>query len=129
MPDQCYFVGADGKGDFYQCLIDTVPGESPATHPEKWCKIQLPRHWRHVLATLTYAGLLEADGQTEKAAAMRQNEEGEDRTGLEDLVRMEVNREASRRRPRVQTPYNSNAVPIVGLAPLPTQPVAYPAFP
>ena len=104
MPDQCYFTDATGKGDWYQCLMPTNPGESPATHPEKWCRIVIPKSWRKVMTQFTYANLLEADGQTDKAVAQRQLGEQMEHNGLEVMIRNEANRDTWRTRPNVQAP-------------------------
>lgn len=104
MPDQCYFTGANGKSDFYQCLTPTVPGQSPATAPANWSVIGIPARFRWVLAHLTYANLLEMDGQKDKATAERTLAIEDDRRGLEVMIITEANRESFLGRPSVQTP-------------------------
>lgn len=114
MSDQCYF-----NGEFYQCVADTVAGESPATAPAKWRKVQIPADWRWVLTQLTYAHLLKLDGQNEKAAAERTLALNSERIGLVDTVRRESQREGrTLHRPAVQTPYNTNLNGLTG-APFP----------
>lgn len=88
MSNQCYH-----NGDFWQCDTATTAGESPTTTPASWRKIKLPSKWRWVLARLTYAGLLELDGQTDKANAARSVAYGREGVGLDDLVRQEANEE------------------------------------
>lgn len=99
MADQCYF-----NGNFYQCATATTAGESPATAPSKWRMVQIPKEWRDVLARLTYANLLELDGQKEKAEAERAGAETMERNGLQELVRRAANKEQWRERPNVKPP-------------------------
>ena len=99
MADQCYF-----NGNFYQCATATSAGESPTTAAAKWRKVQLPKNWRHVLTMLTYAQLLKLDGQHEKALVQRDEALGAERVGLNDLIRLEANKEARRlERPSVNS--------------------------
>lgn len=94
MPDQCYF-----NGNFYQCRTATVAGESPLNAPAKWSQIAIPKDWRWVLARLTYANLLELDGQKDKAMAERALAVSDERRGLDFMVRREANRERHLERP------------------------------
>ena len=97
MPTQAIY-----NGDVYQCIVNADVNEGPATEPGKWSRIQIPKQWRRVLARLTYAHLLEIDGQKEKAMAeYREAREGSG--GLEDLVRDEAGGEQWRCRPRIET--------------------------
>jgi hypothetical protein len=89
--NQVYF-----NGDFYQCAVATIAGESPTTQPTSWVKIVLLSKWRWVLAQLTYAGLLAADGQTDKASAARSMAYGRVGMGLEDLKMQEAEEERYR---------------------------------
>lgn len=91
MPDQCYF-----NGDFYQCAVDTIAGESPSTQPTSWVKIAIPNKWRWVLAQLTFAHLLSMDGQSDKASVQRSMAYGRDNVGLNDLVAQEAEEERYR---------------------------------
>lgn len=93
MADQCYH-----NGDFWQCIVAT--SDSPTTSPAKWSKIQIPRDWRNLLASLTYAHLLELDGQTDKAIV----EFSRARATLDDKVRGAANMEGWRLRPAVEVP-------------------------
>lgn len=93
MAKQAYF-----NGNFYQCATATNAGETPLTHPAKWRLVRIPKEWRRVLARLTYANLLEIDGQKDKAKAEIQDAQVE----LEELVRKEANRQHRRERPAVK---------------------------
>jgi hypothetical protein len=97
MPDQCYF-----NGNFYQCAQATSAGESPASAPAKWCMVAIPDRWRWVLARLTYANLLELDGQKDKANAERANAIGDERRGLDWMIRTEANQQRFLERPQVR---------------------------
>lgn len=92
MANQVYF-----NGHFWQCVAAASAGESPATHPEKWRRIQIPKRLRRVLSRLTYGHLLDIDGQKDKSL----KELGDARELLEDLVRQEANKEHWRTRPNV----------------------------
>lgn len=61
---QAYF-----NGDFWEATELTAPGESPATTPAKWRKIEIPRIFERFLVQRAYAALLPAEGQNDKAAA------------------------------------------------------------
>ena len=98
MANQIYFT----DGEFYQCATATSAGESPTTKPTKWRRIQIPKRFREVLGELTYARLLEMDGQLDKASVVR-NRALKGDGGLDDLVRREVNAERHRNRPEVQS--------------------------
>lgn len=95
--NQCYF-----NGDFYQCVIATNPGDTPLTAPTKWRKIQIPAKWRWAMAHLTYAHLLELDGQKDKSMEERQAAMQTERVGLDDLVRREATSERWLERPCVE---------------------------
>ena len=97
MPDQCYY-----SGEFYQCATAASAGESPASAPAKWRRVQIPSGWRWMLARLTYSNLLELDGQKDKANAERALAVGGDRVGLEDMIRGEGNAEIFLERPVVR---------------------------
>jgi hypothetical protein len=96
MPDQCYY-----NGNFYQAKSATTAGETPDSAPAKWSKIQIPAKLRWCLARLTYAHLLELDGQKDKARVERKDALEADRVGLEDLIRDEANAQLELERPRV----------------------------
>jgi hypothetical protein len=96
IPQQCYF-----NGNFYQCVTDAAPGESPDTAPDKWSLVQFPARWRWVLAKLTYANLLELDGQKDKATMERAAAIDDDRRGLDRMIRNEATNERFLERPQV----------------------------
>lgn len=95
MDNQCYF-----NGEFWQCVTTTVAGESPTSAPAKWRKIRIPKEWRRVLAKLTFANLLELDGQTDKAKIHRDTGEAL----LDDLVREAARQENDRHSGSVRLP-------------------------
>ena len=97
MADQCYF-----NGEFYQCTTPTAAGESPDTAPQKWSRVQVPARWRWMLSRLTYAHLLELDGQTEKSITQRNVAITDERRGLDAVTRVEANREGFLERPSVR---------------------------
>lgn len=101
MPDQCYFTDTAGRGNFYQCAVATSAGQSPATTPASWSKIQIPANWRWVLARITYANLLEMDGQKDKAEAEHQMAIEDERLGLHQMILKEANNERFLGRPSV----------------------------
>jgi hypothetical protein len=98
MPDQIY-----SAGDFYQCQAATSAGESPVTAAVKWTRLDIPKRWRWVLTRLTYAHLLDLDGQGDKAAAERALAQGRMSLGLDDLIRTAANSEGWRNRPCVNS--------------------------
>lgn len=95
MPNQCYH-----DGNFYQAKLDILPGNPPPA-PVAWSLVQIPAQWRWILARLTYANLLELDGQKDKANAERANAIGDERRGLDWMIRTEANRERFLERPNV----------------------------
>lgn len=105
MADTIYFVDpVTGHADFYQCIIPTTPGQSPATNPEAWSRVQIPKMWRKALVRLTYSNLLDMDGQTDKALAQKQIGMDDEHNGVEVMIRNEAQRDSWRTRPRVQVP-------------------------
>jgi hypothetical protein len=76
MGSQTYFVNADGVGDFYECVSAASPGQSPATHPAKWVKIEIPAFLREAVVEIAAGQLLQVDGQSDKRAAAKR--EGQD---------------------------------------------------
>lgn len=101
MSNQAYF-----NGNFYQAVAATTPGQTPASNPALWRKVQIPKKWRFALARLTYANMLEIDGQLDKAMAVREAALTTERVGLDDLARVEENSERWRSRWSVRTPTN-----------------------
>jgi len=97
MPSQCYF-----NGNFYQAKATTTAGKSPATNPELWSLVKIPARFRWLLTKLTYANLLEIDGQKDKANDERAGAINDERRGLDILIRSEANREGRLERPAIQ---------------------------
>jgi hypothetical protein len=95
MDNQIYF-----NGDFWQCVTATTAGESPTSAAAKWRKLRIPKEWRRVLAKLTFANLLELDGQTDKAKIHRDTGEAL----LDDLVRQAAAQELNSRNGSVHLP-------------------------
>ena len=97
MADQVYY-----NGDFYQVKTATAEGENPTNASAKFSKVQIPARWRWILSKLTYANLLEADGQKDKAMAERAIAMGDERRGLDYIIREAANREGFLERPHVR---------------------------
>jgi hypothetical protein len=99
MPNQAYFDDGD-EGDFYDCLEDTLAGESPITNPEKWRRIDWPAVFEPFLVSRAVSILLVAEGQSDKA----RSEERAAGALLEELVYRNRNARAGRlQRPKVFT--------------------------
>lgn len=64
MASQVYF-----EGDFWDCILPTGPGETPATSPTKWRRVEIPRAALRFITVAAYASALPGDGQTDKAFA------------------------------------------------------------
>ena len=95
--DQCYY-----NGNFYQAKAAVSAGQSPATNPDLWSLVQIPARWRWILSKLTYANLLELDGQKDKANDEHDRAVGDERNGLDRLLRLEANKDIFRERPSVR---------------------------
>lgn len=65
MDSQCYY-----DGDFWYAVQRTAPGESPATHPQKWVRVRIPARFARVLGLKMLARLHQAEGQFDKALAV-----------------------------------------------------------
>lgn len=91
MPDQCFHAG-----DFWYAVAQTTPGQSPATNPELWRRIEIPARWRSVLGRKMEARLQRSEGQQDKAAAAERLADG-----LMDELRATVNQRGGRL-PRLQ---------------------------
>lgn len=63
MASQAYF-----QGDWYNAIAQASAGESPATNPEKWVKIEIPYYFGRFVTEKANAYLLGADGQSDKRA-------------------------------------------------------------
>lgn len=77
MATQAYF-----SGDWYQCIVATSAGESPATNPEKWAKMEIPAIAEDYLVEKAVALLLQADGMQDK----RMQAEGLAKMALDDTI-------------------------------------------
>jgi hypothetical protein len=64
MPSQVYYAG-----DWYDCLAATNPGESPASHPAKWAKVEIPRLFERALVQGGFESSLLREGQHDKRAS------------------------------------------------------------
>lgn len=64
MASQVYF-----QGNLYDCVETTAPGETPATAPTKWRKVEFPRDCLRFIPQAALALLMESDGQTDKRNA------------------------------------------------------------
>lgn len=62
--------GKPHKGNFYNCVIPTVPGESPATHPSKWDKVQIPYVFGSYIAWGSTANWFISEGMVQEGAAV-----------------------------------------------------------
>jgi hypothetical protein len=59
---------AQFEGDFYECSAAADAGESPATQPAKWRKVEIPREFERYLKVGAYSDWLLNQKQNEKAA-------------------------------------------------------------
>jgi hypothetical protein len=64
MASQVYF-----QGNLWDCVETTSPGETPATAPAKWRKVEIPRDCLRFVPQGALALLMESDGQTDKRGA------------------------------------------------------------
>lgn len=71
MASQVYF-----QGWFWDCVETTSPGETPATAPTKWRRVDLPRDCMRFVPQGTLALLLDGDGQGDKRLAAERRAEG-----------------------------------------------------
>jgi hypothetical protein len=69
--EQIYFTwnNSVGTGEFYDCLLATNAGESPASRPEAWRRVEIPYIFGSHLQWAVHADWYELDGQQEKASA------------------------------------------------------------
>lgn len=61
MASQAYY-----EGDWYECVAATAAGESPASHPAKWRKLEIPNFAARPIVEIAIGSLLAADGQNDK---------------------------------------------------------------
>jgi hypothetical protein len=71
MASQAYFA-ADGIGDWYECLATTAFGESPASRPDLWQKLEIPVWFEPFLVSRALSLVLIDEGQNDKARAEAQ---------------------------------------------------------
>ncbi len=64
MASQAYY-----EGDWYECVANTAAGESPASHPAKWNKLEIPNFAARPIVEIAIGSLLGADGQNDKRRA------------------------------------------------------------
>jgi hypothetical protein len=64
---QIYYTTSLGVGNFYDCIVTTTAGQSPATTPASWSVVQIPYIFSQHLIWAAYADLLGSDGQADKA--------------------------------------------------------------
>lgn len=64
--------GKPHYGDFYECLEATTAGQSPATHPAKWSKKEVPYIFGTFVSRGMYADWLRSELQTEAAQVAEQ---------------------------------------------------------
>jgi len=97
MPSVVYFVDTDGKGDWYRCISAASAGESPATHPAKWDKIDIPSAFKRYLVSRMTSICQKGDGQNDKARA----ELGESAALIDDAIMRELKTRGRMRRSQV----------------------------
>jgi hypothetical protein len=66
--EQVYFTASDGTADFYKCVAAASAGDTPATDPDKWTKLQIPDALFWPAMMHAFGDWLISDGQFEKAA-------------------------------------------------------------
>ena len=76
MASQVYFE-ANGVGNWYDCIAVTLPGESPATAPDKWRVIAIPQCLESTVVDLALAYAQRGDGQSDKSLAIERRFEGQ----------------------------------------------------
>lgn len=64
MASQAYY-----EGDWYEAVANTAAGESPASHPAKWNKIEIPAFLSRAVVEIATGSMLSADGQNDKRVA------------------------------------------------------------
>ncbi|MBF8281271.1 MAG: hypothetical protein HW378_186 [Anaerolineales bacterium] len=94
MASQVYYAG-----DFYDCIVATAPGESPATHPAKWARVEIPRLFERALVQGAFAETLLREGQMDK----RRGEEALFKDDLDEITADQMIHEADWERPVVLT--------------------------
>lgn len=62
--------GKPHKGNFYNCVLPTLAGETPLTHPSKWVKVQVPYVFGTYMAWGSTANWLVSEGMVQEAAVI-----------------------------------------------------------
>ena len=70
MAYQAYFESG-GEGDWYNCLLNTAPAESPTTAPSKWSKLEIPHIFENVVALHAVAYILRSEEHTSELQSQR----------------------------------------------------------
>lgn len=100
MPSQAYFAIDGVEGDFYDCIAAAAAGESPATNPEKWRRVDIPAAFEEYLIERAVAILQVGEGQSDKSRAGSKDASAI----LEELIYRERNVRSGRlNRPKVFT--------------------------
>lgn len=86
-----YFEDSDGAGDFYYAKEATLAAQSPATHPLKWQRLEIPARFEEVLVKRAALALLPIEDEVEKVLALR----GEVRREM-DILKTQAARERQR---------------------------------
>jgi hypothetical protein len=68
MASQVYFESG-GVGDWYTCLSQASNGQSPASHPSKWERVELPQFLATLVGDLAVAYMQRGEGQSDKSLA------------------------------------------------------------
>lgn len=63
---QVYF-----EGEFWECIADAAPGESPTSAPEKWQRLDIPAIFERFLVQSSLEKLLPDLGQNDKRRGER----------------------------------------------------------
>jgi len=67
LPGDQMFWALGTRGDYYDVLFETLPGQTPATQPEKFAVVPLPARFAQWLSAMVSADWLRWDRQQEKA--------------------------------------------------------------
>jgi len=65
--EQILFTDSSGVQNFYKCIVATLGGQSPDTHPNSWQILQLPEFLFQYVCYAAFADYLRMDSQMEKA--------------------------------------------------------------
>jgi len=73
MASQVYFVDADGVGEWYECVSLASPGQSPATHPAKWARVQIPAFLESAVVDIAAGYAYQSDGQGDRRRTIQKD--------------------------------------------------------